>query len=264
MPKSAGGGKRRGQAGGTNASASRPWRHRLRSCAKPRRSSPVQLSSPAATGSTIAENGESSVGNTRSSEPRIGLPVKKDGKTVSKHAETIDELNTLLGPSQEGDAQALSRLAEILEELPELARRVVDPAEQAELSMVRIYAGDDPFLQEVLPRTLGAMKAELAGENPSPLERLLAQRVAATWFLLQYLEALYAQHRDEMTMARDYHHQKLLDRAHRRTHYALRTLAKMRKLLKPSVAQINIAEKQINVAGGEVPGISAESPLREG
>ena len=199
------------------------------------------------------------MGNTRSSEPRIGLPVKKDGKTVSKHAETIDELNTLLGPSQEGDAQALSRLAEILEELPELARRVVDPAEQAELSMVRIYAGDDPFLQEVLPRTLGAMKAELAGENPSPLERLLAQRVAATWFLLQYFEALYAQRRDEMTMARDYHHQKILDRAHRRHLSAIRTLAQVRSLLKPTVAQVNIAEKQINLASGELPGGSGRT-----
>ena len=179
--------------------------------------------------------------------------MKKDEKSVSNHVEAIVELNTLLGPSQEGDAQALSRLTEILDELPELARRVVDPAEQAELSMVSNYAGDDPLLQEVLPRTLEAMKAELVGEYPSPLERLLVERVVATWFLLQYFEALYAQHRDELTMAQDYHHQKCLDRAHRRHLSAIRTLAQVRKLLRPTVAQVNIAEKQINLAGGDLP-----------
>ena len=190
--------------------------------------------------------------NTKRSEPGSGLLVK-DGNAASIHVEAIVELNTLLGPSQEGDAQALSRLTEILDELPELAKRVVDPAEQAELSMVSNYAGDDPLLQEVLPRTLDSMKAELAGENPSLLELLLVERVVATWFLLLYLETLYAQHRGELTMAQDYHHQKCLDRVHRRHLSALRTLAQVRRLLKPSVAQVNIAEKQINLAGGELP-----------
>jgi hypothetical protein len=212
----------------------------------------VQLSSPAATGSTIAENGESGVENTKRSEPGSGLLVK-DGKAASKHVERLEELDTQLGPSQEGDAQALSRLMEILDELPELAKKVVDPAEQAELSMISNYAGDDPLLQEVLPRTLDSMKAELAGENPSPLERLLVERVAATWFLLLYLETLYAQHRGELTMAQDDYHQRCLDRAHRRHLSAIRTLAQVRKLLKPTVAQVNIAEKQINLAGGELP-----------
>jgi hypothetical protein len=203
------------------------------------------------------------VENTKRSEPGSGLLVK-DGNAASIHVEAIVELNTLLGPSQEGDAQALSRLTEILDELPELAKRVVDPAEQAMLSMVRIYAGDDPLLQEVLPRTLEAMKAELAGEYPSPLERLLVERVVATWFLLQYFEALYAQHRDELTMAQDYHHQNCLDRAQKRHLSAIRTLAQMRRLLKPTVAQVNIAEKQINLAGGEVPGISGQPHMRVG
>ena len=98
------------------------------------------------------------------------------------------------------------------------------------------------------------MKAELAGEYPSPLERLLVERVAATWFLLLYLETLYAQHRGELTMAQDDYHQRCLDRAHRRHLSAIRTLAQVRKLLKPTVAQvINIGEKQINLAGGELP-----------
>jgi len=193
------------------------------------------------------------VENTKRTEPGSGLLVK-DGNAASIHVEAIVELNTLLGPSQEGDAQALSRLTEILDELPELAKRVVDPAKQAELSMVSNYAGDDPLLQEVLPRTLDSMKAELAGENPSPLERLLVERVAATWFLLLYLETLYAQHRGELTMAQEYHHQKCLDRAHRRHLSAIRTLAQVRKLLKPTVAQVNIAEQQVNLAGGELPG----------
>lgn len=49
-------------------------------------------------------------------------------------------------------------------------------------------------------------------------------------------------------MQSDYY-QRRIDRAHNRHLSAVRTLAQVRKLLKPSVAQINIADKQINTAG---------------
>jgi hypothetical protein len=47
-----------------------------------------------------------------------------------------------------------------------------------------------------------------------------------------------------MTISVDDYHQKRLDRLHKRYLSAMRSLAQVRKLLKPKVAQINIGEKQ--------------------
>jgi hypothetical protein len=90
------------------------------------------------------------------------------------------------------------------------------------------------------------MRIEVAGENPSPLERLLAERVVATWLQVQLFDAFYALGMKGGTIIQDEFRQKRLDRAHRRHLSAVRTLAQIRKMA-PTV-QINIAEKQINAA----------------
>ena len=98
------------------------------------------------------------------------------------------------------------------------------------------------------------MRAEIAGENPAPLERLLVERVVAGWLLVEVLEALLAAqfHRDAPKSSRvppSYTIQmsKILESATRRHLAAIRTLAQIRKL--GTAVQINIAEKQINTAG---------------
>jgi len=91
------------------------------------------------------------------------------------------------------------------------------------------------------------MRIEVAGETPSPLEQLLAERVVATWLEVQLFSGLYAMGIKGGTLSQDDHRQKRLDRAHRRHLSAIRTLAQIRKI-GPAV-QINIAEKQINTVG---------------
>jgi hypothetical protein len=185
------------------------------------------------------------------SEPEIGSPAKTDEKSASGRTDTLAELKGLLRRvHEEGDEGALPQLREILDAVPRLARRFVDPAEQAEQSMVKNYAGDDLLVKETLPRTLKAMREELGGKDPSPLERLLVERVVASWFSLQYFEAIYAQNIRKLTIQQSEYQQKRIDHAHRRHLSAVRMLAQVRKLLKgrTTVAQINIAEKQINTA----------------
>jgi hypothetical protein len=102
--------------------------------------------------------------------------------------------------------------------------------------------------KELLKRQLAAMRKEIAGENPSPLERLLAERVVATWLQIQLFEGLYAASMyKSMSIDQANYQQKRLDRAHRNHLSAIRALAQIRKL-GPAV-QINIAEQQINTAG---------------
>ena len=71
---------------------------------------------------------------------------------------------------------------------------------------------------------------------------------------LQYFEHVYFQNIGNLTIPQAEYHQKRLERAHKRHLSALRTLAQVRKLLKPGgVNQINIAEQQVNVAGEPPP-----------
>jgi hypothetical protein len=105
-------------------------------------------------------------------------------------------------------------------------------------------SGDDLLVREALPRRLAAMRRELAGPNPSPLEGLLAERVAATWLQLRLFEAHYAKNLGNLRIDQGEYHQRRLDRLHRRHLSAIRALAQVRKL-GPAI-QINIADKQIN------------------
>jgi hypothetical protein len=83
-------------------------------------------------------------------------------------------------------------------------------------------------------------------------ERLLADRVVMCWLQLYYAEQKYA----EMALAdgpivnwtQEEWHQKRIDRLQRRYIAAIKGLAQVRKLLKPSM-QGNVAEQQVNVSG---------------
>jgi hypothetical protein len=94
------------------------------------------------------------------------------------------------------------------------------------------------------------MKREIAGNEHSPLQRLLCERVIITWLEVQLFETHYVRNMRSLSITQAEHHQKRLDRAHRRHLSAIRALAQIRKLLKGTpITQINIADKQINSTG---------------
>ena len=157
----------------------------------------------------------------------------------------LDELRGCIERAQDGDEEAISKVRQILQEAPRLTQIFVDLAKTAEDSFVKRVSGDDPLVQEALPPQLKAMRDELAGPEPSPLERLLAERIVACW--LQYADIIYAQNLGDMNMTQSAYHQRRLDRLHNRYLSSIKTLAQIRKL-GPAI-QINIAEKQINTTG---------------
>jgi hypothetical protein len=94
---------------------------------------------------------------------------------------------------------------------------------------------------------------ELAGHGPTPLERLLADRVASLWVLVELQEMLGAAWYDQGISNRPspaYMLQmvRLQESAHRRYLAAIKTLAQVQKLQGPSRVQVNIGGNQVNVS----------------
>jgi hypothetical protein len=172
-----------------------------------------------------------------------------DRQELDRYRETVGRLRELARKAEGGDKDASSEMRLILEEHPQLAWRLFDFARVAEHGLMERGLGEgQPSVKAPLRLQMEAMRAEIAGEDPSPLERLLAERVVITWLEVQTFQALYYQNGDRLTLAQAEYHQKRLDRAHRRHLSAIKTLAQVRKM-GPAV-QINIADKQINTAGG--------------
>jgi hypothetical protein len=176
------------------------------------------------------------------------LAAMSEGE-IEELRETVAKLRDLMDKAQDGDENAAFDIRKILDGSPDLAWRFIKgPGKMAEEALIDEFTRDkDLASKELLKHQLKSMRIEVAGENPSPLELLLAERVVATWLQVQLFDAFYAFGMKSGTLSQDEYRQKRLDRAHRRHLSAIRTLAQIRKM--GPVVQINIAEKQINTAG---------------
>jgi hypothetical protein len=178
----------------------------------------------------------------------------------------VEDLLALARRAEKGDLSTLPALRELLKH-PEAVRLLGgDLAHQAEQSLIKAATGENLAFQEALSRKLELLRAELAGPNPTPVERLLVERIVACWLQVQDADIRYAQGQKNCTFAQGEYYQHRMDRAHRRYLSALKTLAVVRKLAVP-VLQVNIARKQVNVAGpvvapegeGKSPSVVVES-----
>ena len=184
----------------------------------------------------------------------VGCPPDPDLSAMSNEEldtrrDAVGRLRDLFTKAEKGNRKVVPEIREILQKSPDLAWQFMDFATLAERHFIeRMTKDKDLASRETMEFQLAAMREEIAGENPSPLERLLAERIVLTWLQIQLFEGLYASSMfKSMTLAQGSYYQKRLDWTYRRHLSAIRTLAQIRKM-GPAV-QINIAEKQINTAG---------------
>jgi hypothetical protein len=117
-------------------------------------------------------------------------------------------------------------------------------AEWLKRTIVRKVAGDNIAFQEAIVRKLESVRSELAGPDPTPMERLLAERAALCWWLVNWYENA-VQDCDRLSIAQANYHQAKIGRAHARFLSAVRTLAQVRRLALPALQLINIARNQV-------------------
>jgi len=137
-----------------------------------------------------------------------------------------------------------------LDENPDIWQSVGDLAKHAEATWIRLIAKDDLLIHESIQRELDRRRQELAGEDPTPLEKQLVDRIVACWLALQHAEMMAAS-TAEHTLPQREHYLKRLDAAERRHMAAVSQLSKVRELL----------PRKVKVVVKEVP--TPKKPARQ-
>ena len=177
-----------------------------------------------------------------------------------------------LADRAEADPDDRAALAELRRELresaPEVVARCADTVRTYRRVLARSASGGDALVEEAIVERARRLAGEVAGdEGSSPLEALLAERVASLWVLVELLEALvsawFSRHNDNRASAPFLLKLvRIQESANRRYLAAIKTLAQVRKLQAntPSV-QFNT---QINLAGAPDPrNTAARSPSKD-
>ena len=179
--------------------------------------------------------------------------------TSTPETEALERLQSLVKRAEQGDASALPELRAALDTNPWIWERYGDLAQQSQAAWLQLIAGPNLLLRESVERKTEQLRAELAGPGPSPLERLLVERVIACWLQTQYADAAYAQQQNPSPGQ----HTAALKRqagSHQRFLHAIKTLATVRKLLKSAPSTLELLGYP---AGKGAGGVGKQRPRRE-
>jgi hypothetical protein len=116
----------------------------------------------------------------------------------------LERLRALSEQAEGGDEGARAELRRaVAESSPGVIAEASGIARRVEWMLVRTVSAGEPLMQEALAERMRRMRTEIAGERPTPLEALLAERVVAGWLLVEVLEGLVAaQYRRDAKSAR--------------------------------------------------------------
>src|SRR5215211_4456554 len=210
--------------------ALRPWQHRSFRYPRRRESSPTPTSWPPDT--TDAKES--------TDVPEANAEMKPGALELSEEARgRLAELRSLSEKAEAGDKQARKELRLMVRaSSEEVIGRASDVGRKMGQTLAHTASGGDPLTEEALYAKLDLMRAEIAGEDPTPLEVLLTERVVALWMLTTLLEVLLAtQYRknveggpERLSPSYLIQQSRILESATRRYLAAIRELARVRKL----------------------------------
>lgn len=138
----------------------------------------------------------------------------------------------LFAQARAGDAAALDRVRKLIADRG-WAGWLGDLGRQATRQLIRTAAGGDPVWDAGITDKATAMRAELLGPNPSPLDDLLVRRVVNGWVAVHALELELTLRPPPDRRDRD-HLDRALTRAQKRLTDAARELARIRRLALPA------------------------------
>jgi hypothetical protein len=119
-----------------------------------------------------------------------------DVELICPEPEPLLTMQALIDRARGGDHTVLPQLRDLLDRDPRLWQEVGDMARQAEAIWIDLIAGPDLLVRESLQRQLAQIRQEVAGPNPSALERLLAERIAINYLIAWHADGMFAQKRN--------------------------------------------------------------------
>ncbi len=164
--------------------------------------------------------------------------------------ERLQELQALSDKVESGDKGAVLELRRAVEQSSsEVVTFCASIAQDYRRLAAGTGSGGDPLVKEAMVVGAERLARELAGENPTALEVLLAERVASLWVLTETQEALlFASYRRDQKkpVGPSFMIQmcRIQESTHRRYLAAIKTLAQVRKL---QANTPNLHLTQINV-----------------
>ena len=108
----------------------------------------------------------------------------------AKPGKPITSLEATIILARKGNKKVLPMLRRALDEHPELVIHYGSLTLQVQENWLQLVAGKDLLLAETMRRHLDAMRKELAGANPSLLDRLLVDRILACHVEVLYFGAM--------------------------------------------------------------------------
>jgi hypothetical protein len=165
---------------------------------------------------------------------------------------TLAEQADLRRRAEAGELKAVRELTAIHHDIDDIGIYEGDLAVRAELALVEL-ATTTLSEQTKLVLHLERKRSEMDGPTPTPIERILVDRVVTCELHLSYLEGLFIKALKEGNVGAQKHLEHLVAGANRRYLQSIKTLAQVRRLLIP-VVQFNMANQQVNVVTGSTLG----------
>lgn len=151
----------------------------------------------------------------------------------------------LLQRARNGDVAAMEQLRPMLLDAESVNRLGGDVAMRSIQFAISRMVGKDLVSEEAIQRKMELLRVELAGPNPTAMERLLAERIVTMWLHLHRVEGEFAIVGDD-DPGRAGYYQRAITSAQERYFRAIRELTRQRRAAAPPM-QVNIAHEQVNV-----------------
>ena len=184
--------------------------------------------------------------------------AQKEGEAPPSKQERWKRVKQLAGRAQDGDEAAMEELRTLMRDDSKLLDLPYAVIETLVAEQLKAAFGQDLLMREGMEQRMRAMRKELAAEGNTPLERLLIDRIVVCWLQVQHPDHRYAS-LDSCSIAQGDYFQRFQDRAHRRFLSACKALAVVRRLAIPAL-QVNIGEKQVNIAAANAPAAGMAAP----
>ena len=145
------------------------------------------------------------------------------------------EFDELVAKMNQGDTAATESVGTMLDNHPEIWRQAGDLAKISEFTQIKAIAQKNKLGVGLFTRYSDALKKEIAGSAPTPLERLAAERVVQTWMQVEHVDMVCADADMPLSQLRFWTSRQ--DAAHRRFITAVKSLTMVRTLLPAAARQ---------------------------